>query len=105
MDITIVFALVSIPCIVTGVSVWLLHRNIDRKDKKREVQDKAREKRDLLLVQSVNAAITLCEATAEAVQRMDKNCNGKMTKALDYAITVKHELRDFLNEQGIKKLS
>ena len=104
MDISIIFALISIPCIVTGVSVWILHRNIDRKDKKREVQDKAREKRDLLLVQSVNASIALCEATAEAVQRMDKNCNGKMTKALDYAITIKHEQRDFLQKQGIKNL-
>ena len=104
MDTSIIFAIISIPCLVTGASVWFLQKKIEKRDKERETQDKAREKRDLLLVQGVNAAIALGEATAEAVGRLDKDCNGKMTKALNYALRVKHEQRDFLNKQGIKNL-
>ena len=109
MDVSIIssstlLAIISIPCLVTVISVWLLQRKVEKREKAREAQDKAREQSSLFLVQGVTAAIALGEATAEAVQRLDKDCNGKMQKALDYALTVKHEQRHFLNKQGIKNL-
>lgn len=105
-----------LPSAVTGFCFWLIQRKIQKEDKKREVQEKERrtaeekreklrEKQELLLVQGVNAAIALGEATARAVQRIpDAHCNGDMHKALDYASKVKHKQRDFLDEQGIVQI-
>lgn len=53
----------------------------------------------------VNASLALGEATARAVQRIpDAHCNGDMHAALDYAQNVKHEQKDFLNEQALKQI-
>lgn len=58
---------------------------------------------ELYILKSVGAAIALGEATARAVQRIpDAKCNGDMHAALEYAQKVKHEQKDFLNEQAIK---
>lgn len=103
----------GIPSAVVGFGVWCIERKITKADKKREKEEqkraeeekereKLREKQELLLVQGVNAAIALGEATAKAVQRIpDAHCNGDMHAALAYAEKVKHEQRDFLAEQGI----
>ena len=49
--------------------------------------------------------LRLGEATARAVQRIpDAHCNGDMHAALDYAQKVKHEQKDFLNEQALKQI-
>lgn len=64
-----------------------------------------REKNELCIINSVNAAIALGEATARAVQRIpDAHCNGDMHAALDYAQKVKHEQKNFLNEQALKHI-
>jgi len=64
-----------------------------------------REQQELFLVQGVNAALALSEATARAVQRIpDANCNGDMHAALDYAKKVKHDQKDFLTRQGIESI-
>lgn len=101
------------PSAIMGLFVWLIQRRIKKQDKKREDEEKERraeeekreqlrEKQELLLVKGINAAIALGEATAKAVQRIpDAKCNGDMHRALDYAEKVKHEQRDFLDEQGI----
>lgn len=61
--------------------------------------------REKIMVQLINcsiAAIAVCEATAQAVQRIpDAHCNGDMKKALDYADKVKHRMRDSLTEIGV----
>ena len=113
------FTLAMIACLpsaVTGFCFWLLQRKIQKSDKKRdeeeeqkiksaEKREKLREQQELFLVQGVNAAIALGEATAKAVQRIpDANCNGDMHAALEYAAKVKHEQRDFLAKQGIIQL-
>lgn len=105
-----------LPSAVAGFFFWLIQHKIGQEAKKREAAEKKREadearrealreKQELFLVRGVNAAITLCEATAKAVQRIpDAHCNGDMHAALDYAAKVKHEHRDFLMEQGVIQL-
>lgn len=115
MEYILVF-IACLPSAVTGFCFWCIQRKIQKADKKREEEEKARraneekreklrEKQELLLVQGVNAAIALGEATARAVQRIpDAHCNGDMKKALEYAVGVKHKQREFLEEQGIIQL-
>ena len=68
-------------------------------------REQIREKNELCIINSVNAAIALGEATARAVQRIpDAHCNGDMHAALDYAQKVKHEQKNFLNEQALKHI-
>lgn len=105
--------LMGIPSAVTGFFFWLIQHKItkqqakkDEKEKERKAEEqrreKLREKQDLLFVQGIRAALALGEATAKAVQRIpDAHCNGDMHKAIDYAEAVKHDLKDFLAEQGI----
>lgn len=106
----------SIPSAVTGFCFWWLEHKINRKEakeqKKREQHQKdqdekerLREESQFLILQSVNAAIALGEATAKAVQRIpDAHCNGDMHAALDYATKVKHEQKEFLTKQGIQNI-
>ena len=102
IDLWGMLCIMGIPTAATGLFVWLLQRWISKKEKKREELEGKREKLQLQLVRSVNASITLGEATAKAVQRIpDAHCNGDMHAALDYASQVKHETRDFLSKQGI----
>ena len=74
------------------------------KEEARKRED-AREELELNLVEGMNAALALSEATAKAVQRIpDANCNGDMHAALAYAEEVKHKQRDFLAKQGIRAI-
>lgn len=57
------------------------------------------------MLNAINGAIALAEATARAVQRIpDAHCNGDMHKALDYAEKVKHEQKNLLMGLGIHAL-
>ena len=81
-----------LPSAITGFCFWC-------------IEQKLHEQQELFLVQGVNAAIALGEATARAVQRIpDANCNGDMHAALDYAAKVKHDQKDFLTRQGIESI-
>lgn len=112
----IIAVIACLPSAVTGFCFWCIQQKIQKADKKREDEEKKRrqaeekreqlrEQQELFLVQGVNAAIALGEATAKAVQRIpDAHCNGDMHAALDYAAKVKHEQRDFLAKQGIMQL-
>lgn len=105
-----------LPSAVTGFCFWLIEHKIQKESRKREEEEKARkaneenreklrEQQELFLVQGVNAAIALGEATARAMQRIpDAKCNGDMTRALNYAAEIKHNQRDFLEKQGIHQL-
>ena len=68
----------GVPAAITGLIVWLFQRHLNKRDKALEAKEAAREKRaeeqeknreklDVVLVKSVMAAISLCEATARAV--------------------------------------
>ena len=117
MDVTAIIVAASIPSAITGFCFWLIERNIQKRAEKekeeREERQKAvdareevREKNELCIINSVNAAIALGEATARAVQRIpDAHCNGDMHAALEYAQKVKHEQKNFLNEQALKHIT
>jgi len=90
-----VIAAAGIPTTITGLLFRRLEKRMDEKDK-------AREQHEYLIVKSINASMALGEATAEAVQRIpDAHCNGDMHAALEYARSVKHEQKDFLNHQAV----
>lgn len=95
----------SIPSGITGFCFWLLEEKMKKKEKEREKKEAVREKQELLIVKSIGAAISLGEATAEAVSRIpDAHCNGDMHAALEYARKIKHEQKDFLTQQGIEAI-
>lgn len=103
----------GIPSAITGFLVWNFERKIAKREAKREKEqeerhkkeaerEKAREELQIHTIQGVSAAIALSEATAKAVQRIpDAHCNGDMHDALNYAIKIKHEQKDFLTRMGI----
>lgn len=111
-----IIAAMSIPSAVTGFCFWLIERRIQRREEKdkqereriqkeAEKRDEARRKNEVIIIESVNAAIALGEATARAVQRIpDAHCNGDMHAALDYAAEIKHKHKDFITEQGVQAL-
>ncbi len=117
MDITAILIAASIPSAITGFGFWLIERSIQsRAEKEKEERqarqaqvderEKIREKSELCIINCLNASMALGEATARAVQRIpDAHCNGDMHAALDYVAKVKHEQKDFLNEQAIKAIS
>ena len=103
----------GIPSALTGFLVWNFEQKIAKREAKREKEqeerhkkeaerEKAREELQIHTIQGVSAAIALGEATAKAVQRIpDAHCNGDMHDALNYAIKIKHEQKDFLTRMGI----
>lgn len=103
----------GLPSAITGFLVWNFERKIAKREAKREKEqeerhkkeaerEKAREELQIHTIQGVSAAIALGEATAKAVQRIpDAHCNGDMHDALNYAIKIKHEQKDFLTRMGI----
>ena len=95
----------SIPSAITAFLFWLLEKNIEKREKEKDKREESRKQLELTLVQSVNAALALSEATAKAVQRIpDAKCNGDMHDAFAYAAKVKHDQREFLQKQGIDNI-
>lgn len=106
----------GIPSAITGFAIWLLKRQLTRRDevdrierqnRQRDIDERSetQEQLQLAIIQSVNAALVLSEATARAVQRIpDAHCNGDMHAALEYAEEMKHKQRDMLTEQGVRHI-
>lgn len=106
----------GVPTAITGLLVWYLKRQIDKKDKKNEEREeklrKAAEEKEkntetlmLMIMQTSRATNVLAEATAKAVQRIpDARCNGDMTEALARAAKIQKEEQQFLIDQGIKRI-
>lgn len=110
MDVTITIpqliggfvAALGIPSAIMGLLIWRIKRHAEKREKAAEEREDAREQLLLLLVEAVGAALTLGEATAQAVQRIpDAHCNGDMHAALNYAISIKHKQREFLRARGV----
>ena len=94
-----------IPSAVTAFCFWLFEWKMEKREKTREKKEAVREKQEFLMVKSIGAALSLGEATAEAVARIpDAHCNGDMHAALEYARKIKHEQKDFLTQQGIEAI-
>lgn len=107
---------IGVPSVIFSFVLWRIERGIIKReaerDKARENEEKermerefAREKNESYIIKTVGATMALAEATARAVQRIpDAHCNGDMHTALDYATRIKHEQKDFLNEQALKNM-
>ena len=102
MDITTLFAAMSIPSAITGFCFWWIEKRMVKREKTFAEKETAREKNTILLIKSVGAAIALGEATATALK--NGHCNGETDAALKYAREIKHEQKNFLTEQSIKNL-
>ena len=95
-------AAMGIPSAIMGLVVWRLKGRIEVAQAERT---KAQQDLFLIIVQSTRASIALGEATAKAVQRIpDAHCNGDMHSALEYATSIKHKQKEFLDKQGISAL-
>lgn len=109
---------------IVGLVVWYFKRTQDKKDKaqeearkRREVErEKACKKREeeqakkdnaviefiAMSIKATNASIAMGEAIGKAVARIpDAHCNGDMHKALEHAGKVKHEMREYITNQGV----
>lgn len=106
----------GIPSTILGFIVWMLKRNINKRDAqkekerleaeaKREKKEENTEKLMLMIMQTCRATNVLAEATARAVQRIpDAHCNGDMTSALEKAEKIQREEQQFLIDQGVKHI-
>lgn len=95
----------GIPSAITGLLVWYLKREIEKRDKARDEREHNVEQLMLMIMNTSRATNVLAEATARAVQRIpDAKCNGDMEAALKTAASYQQKEKDFLIEQGIKKI-
>lgn len=98
-------AAMGIPSAITGIAVWWLKKQMDKRDAKLEEKERNTEKMILLIAQNSRATYTVAEATAKAVQRIpDAKCNGDMTAALEHAKKYQMEEQQFLIDQGVKRI-
>lgn len=105
MNIITLLISMSIPSAITAFCFWTVERKIVKRDAAQDKKDSSRRQNEIIIIESVNAAIALGEATARAVQRIpDAHCNGDMHAALEYAADIKHKHKDFITEQGIEAL-
>ena len=88
----------GIPSAVMGLIVWRLKGRSEDKEKAQDKKNEDQQELILILVQSTRASIALGEATAKA------DCNGDMHSALEYATSIKHKQKEFLDRQGIHAL-
>ena len=95
--------MMGIPTALTGLFFWLIKRKIEQRDKQREKQEQEREELQYLNIQATMAALSLSEATAEALERTPEiQCNGEMKEAKENAKKVKQEVRQFMEKTAVK---
>lgn len=103
-----IWAVLAAAGIPSALFAWFLSRmnkRLDAREKARQEKDEAQLRHDVLLIELVTAAITLGEATAEAVQRIpDAHCNGDMHEALSVSREAINKYRSFEREQAAKAL-
>lgn len=112
----LLIAALGLPAALTGFFIRRMEKRIDAREEERKTEQKAAEERaderekkreqlDIVMINAINGAIALAEATARAVQCIpDAHCNGDMHKALNYAEKVKHEQKNLLTGLGIHAL-
>lgn len=100
-----IIAAMGIPSTIMGLLTWRLKKRIEAAEMEQSQKNSGQKELIMILVQSTRASIALGEATAKAVQRIpDAHCNGDMHSALEYATSIKHEQKEFLDRQGISAL-
>ena len=102
MNVMTLIAAMSIPSAFTAFCFWALERKLDKRQKQNDVKEEARRKNEIIINESVNAAIALGEATAKAVQRIpDAHCNGDMHAALEQVERTRKREQNLLTQSGI----
>lgn len=92
-------------CDKLGEKVDEQKQEMERTNKTNSKKEAAQRQNEITLIEGMNAAIALGEATARAVQRIpDAKCNGDMSAALEYATTIKHKHKQFITEQSVNAL-
>ena len=109
MDLSTLIIAMSIPSAISGGIISFcfgrLKKKVEEQEKEREKKEEARRENEIIMIESMNAAIALGEATARAVQRIpDAHCTGDMHNALAYATNIKHKHKNFITAQGIDAL-
>lgn len=102
IDILTAIAFLGLPSATTAFCFWLIKRKMDKTQKQTEEREQAKLIHQTLLIDLSYASLALGEANAIAIK--NKECNGEMSCALDYARNIKHKHRDFINKQGVKTL-
>lgn len=98
-------AAMGIPSAITGIAVWWLKKQMDKRDARNDEKEKNTERMILLIAQNSRATYTVAKATAKAVQRIpEAHCNGDMTAALQQAERFQMEEQQFLIDQGVKRI-
>ena len=98
----IILAAASIPSAVIGFCFWMLQKKFEKVEEKREEKAKQQEALQVIILDSVNGAINLSEATARAVQRIpDAHCNGDMHAALDAIEQTRSRQKEMIMKAGI----
>jgi len=90
----------NVMVVITGVIVGVILFRIESRDKKDEVREAERAKKDFLLLKNVKAIGGVAEKIAVCVK--NGQVNGDMDDALKYHMAQKHELEDFLDKQATK---
>ena len=102
MDLSGLIFAMSVPSAFTGFCFWCLERRMTKREKALEEKERAREQNEILMVKSISAAIALGEASALALK--NGHTNGETDAALEYARKVKHEQKEFIQEQALRNL-
>lgn len=105
-DIVLPFvAAMGVPSAITGLLVWQLKKQMDKRDREKAIREENVEKLMLLIMQTSRANNVLATATAKAVQRIpDAHCNGDMEEALSQAAKIQGEEKAFLFDQGVRNI-
>lgn len=106
MSILAIIAAAGIPSAIAAAVIGFCVRRFEKKmsdaEKEREKHEKDRKNFELFEVQTLLAAVSLCEANAIALQ--NGKCNGETHAALEYLQRVKHQQKDFLIAQGVENI-
>lgn len=105
LEIWELLVVMGVPTGFTGLLIWRFKKFIDEREARAEEKEKNTENLMLMLMQTTRATNVLAEATARAVQRIpDAHCNGDMEAALRQAAEIQKQEKDFLFDQGIKRI-
>ena len=99
-----IIAAAGIPSAITAMFFSRLQKKMDKTEEKRELKEKQQEQLQTIILEGINGAITLSEATARAVQRIpDAHCNSDsdMRKALDDIERVKERQQRMITAAGV----
>lgn len=92
----------GLPSAVVGLFFHRIEKKMDEERKAREKLEASRRKYEIFQVKTMTAVAALSKANALALK--NGKCNGETSVALEYLNEIKHDQRDFLNEQGIEHL-